>query len=104
MATGVMIGLWPAFSIVRSASMHAAPWTLATKPRVRFGLVTAQIALTLTMLGSATLLLRSLWSLATVSLGFETERVLTISITLNAGKYRTGEHQVAFFEQLLERS
>jgi predicted permease len=61
-----------------------------------------QVALTFALIGSSTLLLRSLWNLQAVPLGFETERVLSAAVALNTAKYPTPERQVAAFERLLE--
>jgi putative ABC transport system permease protein len=61
--TGVAIGLWPAFSVFHIGGLQALRSTGAspagTRPRARFGLVTAQIALTVALLGGSALLLRS---------------------------------------------
>jgi predicted permease len=90
--------------MMRSESLHARGTSAGAKPWARLALVTAQIALTVAMLGSSSLLLRSLWNLASAPLGFDTAQVLTVPITLNAVKYRTSEQQVAFFESLLDRA
>ena len=74
------------------------------RPWARFSFVGMQVGLTFALLGTSTLLLRSLWKLESVPLGFESERVLAVGITLNAAKYSTPERQGAFFEQLLERA
>jgi predicted permease len=97
---GALIGFWPALSI-RAAAFRGPAQSGA---RIRFMLATAQIAVTIAMLGSAALLLRSLWNLTSAALGFETDTVLTASITLNAAKYSTRERQMAFFEDLLDRA
>jgi len=101
---GAVVGLWPAISVFRVSALHGSRTTTATLPRVRFALVTMQIAVTVAMLGGATLLLRSLWNLVSVPLGFDSERVLTLSATLNTVRYRTPEQQLAFFDQLLDRA
>ncbi len=101
---GAVVGLWPAISVFRVSALHGTRTTTATLPRVRFALVTVQIAVTVAMLGGATLLLRSLWNLVSVPMGFDSERVLTLSATLNTVRYRTPEQQLAFFDQLLDRA
>jgi putative ABC transport system permease protein len=106
--TGIVIGLWPAVSVFRAAGWTALRSTGTSspggKPRVRFALVTAQIALTLALLGSSALLLRSLWNVIAVPLGFETSRVVTLSVGLSATRYPTPAHRSAFFEELLARA
>ena len=74
------------------------------RPRVRFALVTTQIALTLALLGGSALLLRSLWNVVTIPLGFEAERVVTLSVGLSATRYPTPAHRSTFFEELLARA
>jgi predicted permease len=101
---GAVVGLWPAISVFRAGALHGTRTTTATLPRVRFALVTVQIAVTVAMLGGASLLLRSLWNLVNVPMGFDSERVLTLSATLNTVRYRTPAQQAAFFDQLLDRA
>jgi predicted permease len=63
-----------------------------------------QVALTLALLGGSALLLRSLWNVVHVPLGFDAERVITLTAALSRTKYPTLAHGAAFFEQLLERA
>jgi hypothetical protein len=69
---------------------------------MRFVLVTAQIALTVAMLAGSTLLLRTLWNLAAVPLGYESERVVTMDVTLNVARYPKASRNL-FFERVRER-
>jgi len=69
---------------------------------MRFTLVTTQIALTVTMLVSSALLLRTLWNLISVPSGYQSERVLTLNVALNGALYPPGS-RAPFFERLLER-
>jgi len=106
-ATGVTIGLWPAVSVFRAGGVQglrpAGLLSPGTRPGVRFGLVSAQIALTLALLGGSSLLLRSLWNVVTVPLGFDATRAITLTTTLGRNRYPTVEHQTAYFEELLAR-
>jgi predicted permease len=102
--SGAAIGLWPAITVLRPDALHGSRTIVSARPRIRFVLVTAQIALTVAMLGGATLLLRSLWNLVSVPLGFQSERVLTLSATLGAARHRTPEQQIEFQEELLDRA
>ncbi|HET9387177.1 MAG TPA: ABC transporter permease, partial [Gemmatimonadales bacterium] len=106
--TGMAIGLWPAISVFRAGGLQglrskstASP---GARPRVRFALVTLQIALTLALLGSSALLLRSLWNVVDLPLGFDGERVITLTAALSATRYPTAKHGAAFFEELLTRA
>jgi putative ABC transport system permease protein len=80
------------------------PSSQGAKPRVRFALVTTQIALTLALLGGSALLLRSLWHVVNLPLGFDGERVITVAAGLSATRYPTAAHRSAFFEDLLARA
>jgi putative ABC transport system permease protein len=66
--------------------------------------VTTQVALTLALLGGSALLLRSLWNVVNVQLGFAAEHVVTLSTTLSATRHPTSDQVTAFFEELLARA
>jgi predicted permease len=105
---GMAIGLWPAISVFRAGGLQGlratGPSSPGARPRVRFALVTMQIALTLALLGGSALLLRSLWNVVNVPLGFDAERVITLTAELSSTKYPTPAHGAAFFEALLARA
>jgi predicted permease len=105
--TGTAIGLWPAVSVFRVRDLHGLRSTGTSspgaRPHVRFALVTTQVALTLALLGGSALLLRSLWHVVNVPLGFDANRVITLSATLSTVRYPTVEHRAVFFEELLAR-
>lgn len=104
LVAGLATGLWPAITLLRARRpVHGQRMVGAVRPRVQFALVTAEIALTLAMLSVSTLMLRSLWNLVHVPLGFESERVLTMNTTLNLARYPNLERQYALLEELLER-
>jgi putative ABC transport system permease protein len=69
---------------------------------MRFTLVTVQIALTVAMLGGSALLLRTLWNLVSVPLGYQSERVVTMTVALNNLLYPNGTRD-PFFDRLLAR-
>jgi predicted permease len=103
LAAGAAVGIWPALSVLRSRAFQYGPRaTAAAHPRVRFALVTAQIALTVAMLGGSALMLRTLWNTVKVPLGYESERVFTMNVALNVERYPSNS-RIPFFEQLLER-
>jgi predicted permease len=106
--TGLAIGVWPAVSVFRAGGWQGLRSTgtssPGTTPRVRFALVTTQIALTMALLGGSALLLRSLWNVVSIPLGFDGERVVTLSVGLSATRYPTPAHRSAFFEELLARA
>jgi predicted permease len=106
--TGTAIGVWPAISVFRVGALHGlrptATGSPGAKPRVRFALVTTQIALTLGLLGGSALLLRSLWNVVSVPLGFDAERVITLTASLSPVRYPTDEQGAAFLEELRARA
>lgn len=106
--TGTAIGVWPAISVFRVGELHGLRSTATSspgaRPRLRFALVTTQIALTLALVGGSALLLRSLWNVVSVPLGFDVERVITMTATLSRVRYPTVEHGAVFFEELLARA
>jgi predicted permease len=104
-ATGTAVGMWPAISVFRAGAMHGLRSTATSspgaRPRVRFVLATTQIALTLALLGGSALLLRSLWNVVNVPLGFDPERVVTLTAGLSRVRYPTTEQSAAFLDELL---
>jgi putative ABC transport system permease protein len=71
--------------------------------RLRGTLVVAETALAVVLLTGAGLMVRTLWSLYAIDLGFVPERVLTMRLALPATTYDTPEKSVAFWEQLIAR-
>ncbi len=76
----------------------------AGKQRLRGALVVIEMALAVVMLTGAGLMLRSLWSLQHVDLGFTPDRVLTMRLSLPASTYDTPEKVIAFYDQLVQRT
>jgi predicted permease len=70
---------------------------------LRGGLVAAQIAISLTLLAGAGLLLRSLWNLERVPLGLDGGHVVTASFSLGRQRYGEADRQLAFFTDLEHR-
>ena len=105
---GLGIGVWPAVSTFRAGGWQGLRSTgtasPGARPRVRFALVTTQIALTLALLGGSALVLRSLWNVVSIPLGFEAGRVVTLAVGLSATRYPTSAHRAAYFEELLARA
>jgi putative ABC transport system permease protein len=61
------------------------------------------MALAVVLLIGAGLMLRSLWSLQGVPLGFEPSNVLTMRVALPQASYGSPEQVVVFFQQLLDK-
>ena len=68
--------------------------------RFRNGLVVAEMALAVVLLTGAGLMLRTLWSLEHIDLGFRTSGVLTMRVSLPATSYGSAEDVVGFFARL----
>ena len=73
------------------------------RQRFRNGLVIVEMALAVVLLTGAGLMLRTLWSLQRVDLGFDASNVLTLRLSLPQASYRTPEEVVGFYQRLLER-
>lgn len=108
-ATGVLFGLAPALQISKPAltdSLKESGRTTAglRKNRLRSALVVSEVALSLVLLVGAGLLIRSFAKLNQIDPGFNTDRVLTLGVSLLPNKYPTDEHVATFYSQILERS
>jgi predicted permease len=66
------------------------------------GLVVAQLALSLSLLVGAGLLVRSLWNLCHIETGYQTDRVLLAQFDLDPREF-TPEQGLAFYQQLVNR-
>jgi predicted permease len=89
-ATGVLFGLAPAFS-----SQHAGETlkqsggrtTSARRQTLRHALVVGQVAVSLTLVIGAGLMMRSLLKLSQVDPGFRTDHLLSLRLTPNFARY-----------------
>jgi predicted permease len=70
--------------------------------KTRHALVAAEVAMSLTLLAGAGLLLRSFQSLLDEGVGFDVERVLTLDVQLGDDAY-TDSTRAPFFEELVDR-
>ena len=101
----VRLGVWPGARPGSDGNQSLIRTTgrLGSRGGFRQGLVATQIAISLVLLTSAGLLLRSLWNLMNVPLGMRTSNVLTASLVLGQQRYSQPAQQQAFFEQLEAR-
>jgi putative ABC transport system permease protein len=76
----------------------------ASRHRLRRGLVIAEVALSLILLISAGLMMRSFLRLQQVNPGLKADNVLTLRISLPGAKYDVPQKRQDFFQQLLERT
>jgi putative ABC transport system permease protein len=108
LATGILFGLAPAFSarhVTHDALKEGGRSGTAGvgSHRLRGALVIAEVALSLTLLTGAGLLIRSFLRLQEVDTGFRADGVLTMRIALPAQKYSKPEQTRLFYKQLLEQ-
>ena len=108
-STLLIFALVPAIRAARVSLVDAfkdgSPQTSAgvQRQRLRGALVVAELALAVMLLAGAGLMLRSLWNLSRIDLGFNPDRVLTMRLALPAAQYDTPEKVVGFYQQLLGR-
>ena len=106
--TGIMFGLAPAFQASRPDLIPALKGESAIlgkgyrKYGLRNLLVVVQIAMSLFLLISAGLFIRSLESVQTVDPGFDTRHTAIMSVDLGLNGYSQGRGR-AFYQQLIER-
>jgi putative ABC transport system permease protein len=107
--TTVLFGLWPAWQASRAdvqlalkAGSHAVGDALSVR-RTRDWLVIGEIALTLTLLVAASLVLKSFSRMQSLQLGYEPRDLLTARIELPFRVYSTRDKVVTFTKSLLER-
>ena len=109
-AAGVLFGLAPA---LQSSSVESSD-ALKSKGSLHSGvtrrgnwirnmLVAGEIALSLALLTSAGLLLRTFENLRNRNLGVQPDRVLTAAVKLPGARYKTLDQSWEFYEQLLEK-
>jgi putative ABC transport system permease protein len=105
--TGVIFGLLPALQYsLRRPNELLKGGSAAARPasrRLRGGLVVVEVALSLSLLIGAGLLIKSFARLLAVDPGFNPEGVLTLNLNLPPARYAQPEQRVAFIQQITER-
>jgi putative ABC transport system permease protein len=107
-ACGCVFGLVPLFARGRA---HAGSLLTSarrvtdsrTRQRVRGALIAGEVALSLALLTSAGLLVRSAWHLLRQDLGFTSANTFTAYITMRDARYPDDPERLAFYERLLAR-
>jgi len=102
LATGLLFGLAPALQASRlnltEALKEGDRGSSGHRQRLRSVLLVCEVALTLTLLVGAGLLIQSFRRVLQVDPGFQAQNLLTMQVSVNA----TDGHQVASFQQLQE--
>jgi predicted permease len=107
-AASLISGLIPSLSAARAEipalrSEHRAGGS-RSQGRIRFSLVSAEIALALALLAGAGLLVRSALEMGRVQPGFDPMGVLTARVTLPRESYQEAERVVGTFERIVEEA
>ena len=109
-AAGVLFGLAPALqssSVDSSEALKSKGSLHASITRrgnwIRNTLVVGEIALSLALLTSAGLLLRTFENLRKTNLGIQPDHVLTAAVKLPGARYKTLDRSREFYEQLLQK-
>jgi putative ABC transport system permease protein len=106
--TGAVFGLIPALQTSRlrfSEGLKESAHTSmpASHKRLRSALVIGEIAISLALLVSAGLLIKSFWLTIHVNPGFQTQHVLTARLGLNGPAYGDPDHRARFWQELEKR-
>lgn len=106
--TGLLFGLAPALQSARLDLNEALKEggrnaSAGSGQRLRSALVVSEIALAVVLLVGAGLMLKSLFNLLQVNVGFKTENLLTMTVVAPAAKYTEDNRQISFNDQFTER-
>jgi putative ABC transport system permease protein len=106
--TGMLFGTLPALdqsslNLYESLKDGSPAVMGAGKSLLRKCLVVAQIIMSLVLLSGAGLMIKTLFKLQEINIGFNPHNLLTMHIDLPESKYDTDPQQLAFFRQILDR-
>ena len=109
MLTGIVFGLAPAAAASKLNLQNSLKEGGRTggghdRHRLRNVLVVAEMALAVILLTGAGLMMKSLWRLMQVNVGFDTNNLLTMTVALPGTKYAAPERIQAFQDQLVDRT
>jgi predicted permease len=105
--SGMLFGLAPAWQISKTdlneGLKESSRQTSSGSHRLRGLLVISEVALSLMLLVSAGLLMRTFLALLKTDPGFNPESVLTMTLSLPSAKYKEEPQRVAFYQELIRR-
>jgi putative ABC transport system permease protein len=106
--TGVLFGLIPAFRLSKlelfgGLKEGGRTSLVGARSLYRSLLAISEIALALTLLIGAGLLVKSFWRLQEIDPGFRPDNVLSLRLAPPSAKYQTKPQKVAFYRRILER-
>jgi putative ABC transport system permease protein len=93
----VLLGIVPALEKPRAAALVARATKSGAHARLRRFLVAAQIAISVVLLSSASLLIKSFKNLESQSLGMATRQAMTVHVALDGAHYPTGHAYMNFY-------
>jgi predicted permease len=103
----LLFGLTPAVQAARtdllSALRSGRDGSASGQARLRSALLMAQVALSVVLLVSAGLFVRSFRALQRTELGFDPQRIVLMDVNLPFGRYPETPEQTIFHDQLLDR-
>ena len=110
-AAGILVGVWPAVRISRTAALATVLHEAGTRSgsdgagrqRARSVLVVTQVALAVVLLAAAGLTLKSFWRAQQEPLNFDPSNVLTVAVALPQARYENDEKIRTFHQQLVDR-
>ena len=109
LVTALASSIWPAVSASRASvesglrAGSAGTGTARAQLRTRSLLAVAEVALSLTLLIGCGLLLRTIYALRHVPLGFRTDHVIVANMTIPAYKFTGRDIRTQLYQPLLER-
>ena len=108
LGTGVVFGLVPALQVSapdlnNTLKEGGRGSTSGTHNRIRGALIVSEVALALTLLVGASLLLKSFWRLWRTPTGFNAKGALVLDMSLPDAKYPDGERRARFLHQVFQR-
>jgi predicted permease len=105
--SGVLFGMAPAWQLskpdLNSALKEGGRQATSNSHRLRSLLVISEVALSLMLLVSAGLLIRSFLQLVKTDPGFNSDSLLTMNLVLPAAKYKEEPQRAAFYAELVRR-
>ncbi len=108
LVTGVLFGLAPAWhasriNLIGMLNAGGRSGAAAGRRRIQNLMVIAEVALAVTLLAGAGLMVQSLLRLQAVDPGFKPEQVAAFDLGLHGGKYDDGDEKRQFYRETRER-